>query len=181
MAKIKVLYQGTFDILNYGHIRGFEAAKSAGDYLIVALNSNALVSTYKKRVAVQPWWHKKAIIESIKYVDKVIKAPDFSPLKLLKKHDIDVYVIGDEWVESKAKEIAYMKGKGGEVVIIPRFGGVATSEIKRKLLAEHLQATQSAVVPRSNYVRRGRQAVKRAGNLILPKRGATRRAAGAVR
>lgn len=135
-----VLIQGAFDIINWGHIKAFERAKSHGDYLIVALNSNELVKKYKGRDAVLPWYQKKFIIESCIYVDKVVKATEFSPLKLLKQYKVDVYVLTREWQDTKEKEISYMKKKGGKVVYSPRFKGVVpTSTIKKILLQEALE------------------------------------------
>lgn len=134
-----VLIQGAFDILNYGHVRAFRRAKSEGDYLIVALNTNPLILDYKQRIAVMPWRQKKIILESIRYIDKVVVAPDFSPMKLLRKYDVDVYCLTREWEPTKAEELAYMKKKGGRVVFMPRYkGAIPTSEIKKRLLAEHL-------------------------------------------
>lgn len=134
-----VLLQGAFDIINWGHIKAFERCKEYGDYLIIALNSNTLVRKYKGRNAVLPWYQKKFIIESCKFVDKVVRADHFSPLELLKRYDVDVYVITREWNDTKAEEIAYMKKKGGRVVYSPRFKGVvSTSQIKERLLAEHI-------------------------------------------
>lgn len=137
MKKKVVLLQGTFDILNWGHVRAFQRAKALGDYLIIALNTNALVKRFKRRNAVLPWYQKKFIIESCRFVDKVVRAPDFSPLKLLKRHDVSVYVLTREWESTKQKEIAYMKKKGGSVSFSPRFKGVIpTSKIKEILLKE---------------------------------------------
>lgn len=136
MGKV-VMLQGTFDILNWGHVKAFQRAKNQGDYLIVALNTNTLVKRFKGRDAVLPWYQKKFIIESCRFVDKVVRAPDFSPLALLKQYDVDVYVLTREWLPTKAKEIAYMKKKGGKIVLSPRFKGVVpTSRIKEILLKE---------------------------------------------
>lgn len=138
-----VLLQGAFDILNWGHVKAFERAKTLGDYLIIALNTDELLLQYKGRQAVIPWQQKKEILESIRFVDKVIPANKFSPLQLLKDYDVDVYLLTKEWEESKAEEIAYMLAKGGEVNFSPRFEGViCTSEIKRRLL-EEARATQA--------------------------------------
>lgn len=132
-----VFIQGAYEIINWGHIKAFQRAKLLGDYLIVALNSNELIKQYKKREPVLPWYQKKFIIESCKFVDKVVKANEFSPLKLLKKYDVDVYVLTREWQSTKSEEIAYMKSKGGKVSWSPRFKGVVcTSDIKRILLNE---------------------------------------------
>ncbi len=132
-----VLLQGAFDIINWGHVKAFQRARAQGDYLIVALNSNELVKAYKGRDAVLPWYQKKFIIESCVYVDKVVKATKFSPLELLKKYNVDVYVLTKEWAETKEKEIAFMKAKGGKISWSPRFKGVvSTSRIKEILLQE---------------------------------------------
>ena len=137
--KKRVFFQGTFDIINWGHVKAFQICSSFGDVLFVGLNSDKLVKSYKHRDPVLPFYQKKFIIESFEYVDYVVKANNFSPMSLLKKLDIDVYCIGSEWVESKQKEIAWIKAKGGEIKIIPEFRGVVrTSEIKKILLQEAL-------------------------------------------
>jgi len=151
-----VLLQGAFDILNYGHIRAFKFAKSQGDYLIVALNTNELIRDYKGREPVMPWSHKRSMIEACRYVDKVVAAREFSPLKLLKRYQVDVYVLSYEWEPTKAAEIAYMKQKGGRVCFSRRFRGVSTSAIKATLLKEQLDA-QSAIV--QSAVTSGRDAI----------------------
>lgn len=134
-----VLLQGSFDILNWGHVKAFQRAKAQGDYLIVALNTNALIKRFKGRDAVLPWYQKKYIIESCRFVDKVVRATEFSPLALLKRYKVDVYVLTREWECTKKREIAYVKKKGGRVVYSPRFKGViSTSRIKEVLLREHI-------------------------------------------
>lgn len=134
-----VFFQGTFDIINWGHVKAFKMCKSYGTELIVGLNTDKLVKSYKHRKPVLPFYQKKFIIESFKYVDLVVPANNFSPLSILKEYDVDVYCIGSEWVESKQKEIAWIKAKGGEIKIIPEFRGVVrTSMIKKILLQEAL-------------------------------------------
>ena len=115
MNKKIVLLQGSFDIINSGHVRSFRRAKKLGDYLIVAVNSEALHRSYKKREPLMPYYEKKIILESICWVDKVVKANHFSPLGLLKRYKVDVYMIAPNWLHTKSKEIAYMKSKGGKV------------------------------------------------------------------
>ena len=146
MRKTIVLIQGTFDILNYGHIRAFELAKAQGDHLIVALNTNDLIRNYKGREPVMPWHQKKLIIEAIRHVDQVIPAPDFSPMGLLVQYDVDVYMVSPEWRDTKWDEIAYMEAKGGKVVFTRRFTGISTSVIKERLLKEHLSEIQGGKV-----------------------------------
>ncbi len=132
-----VLFQGAWEILNYGHVRAFRRAKQEGDVLILALNTNALLRKYKKREAVLSWAHKATILRAIKWVDKVVPAHNASPLELLKKYDVDVFVLTREWESSHGESIAYMRAKGGKVFFSRRYAGVvATSEIKARLLRE---------------------------------------------
>ena len=182
-----MLLQGAFDILNYGHIRAFEFAKAQGDYLIVALNTNELIREYKGREPVVPWSQKRRIIEACRYVDKVVPAREFSPLKLLKRFQVDVYVLSYEWEHTKAAEIAFMKQKGGRVCFSRRFRGVSTSAIKATLLKEHLDA-QGAIVQSAAVHGRGNEHIRNDavygaaaanGATVIPLRGRQSRPAGA--
>lgn len=142
-GKKVALIQGAFDIINRGHVKAFEYMKSLSKtseeiYVIVALNSNELIKIYKQRDAVLPREQKEFIIKSLKYVDEVVKADAFSPIELLKKHDVDIYCFTEEWLATKKAEIKFMAEKPDwEIVFLPRFPGVvATSDIKRILLKE---------------------------------------------
>lgn len=129
----KILFQGAFDIINYGHVKAIEDARKQGDYLIIALNTDELILVYKSREAILPYAHRKAILEALKWVDEVIPADAFSPLELLKKLSIDIYVCAEEWSHSKSEEIEYMKKKGGSVFYTPEYESVIRStEIRER-------------------------------------------------
>lgn len=138
MGKI-VLIQGAFELLHSGHVRSFKRAKSFGDYLIVAVNTPKLIEGYKSRKPLLPYKDKKLIIEAIRYVDKVVPAPDFSPLKLLKKYEVDIYMIAPEWLDSKTEEIAYMQAKGGTIKMCHNYKNVIRSSDIRRMLQERLE------------------------------------------
>jgi len=132
-----VLLQGAFDILNSGHVRAMRLAKSKGHYLIVAVNTPELIRDYKKRVPILPYKQKKMIIEAIRWVDKVVPARHFSPMQLLRKYNVSVYMIAPEWLSTKAEEIAYMKSKGCKICMCHNYKGVIrSSDIKKTLLLE---------------------------------------------
>ena len=46
-GKVIVLTNGSFDLLHVGHIRYLRDAKSRGDFLVVAVNSDRSVRKYK--------------------------------------------------------------------------------------------------------------------------------------
>ena len=130
----RVMTYGTFDLLHYGHINILKRAKSLGDYLIVGLSSDEF-NELKGKKSVMSYEERKEILESIRYVDKVIKESNWEQkVDDIIKYNIDVFVIGDDW-EGK---FDFLK-EYCEVVYLPR-----TKSISTTLLKEIIQKEQSA-------------------------------------
>ena len=70
-----IVVSGGFDPIHSGHIAYLKSAKSHGDKLIVALNSDAWLEK-KKGKFFMPLNERKSIVEAIKYVDEVISFED---------------------------------------------------------------------------------------------------------
>ena len=70
-----VIVSGGFDPIHSGHIAYLKSAKELGDKLIVALNSDEWLVN-KKSKFFMPFTERKAIIESIGFVDEVIDFKD---------------------------------------------------------------------------------------------------------
>ncbi|MDC0990298.1 adenylyltransferase/cytidyltransferase family protein [Gammaproteobacteria bacterium] len=70
-----IVVSGGFDPIHSGHIAYFNSAKSYGDKLIVALNSDTWLEK-KKGKFFMPFDERKVIVESIKFVDEVIGFED---------------------------------------------------------------------------------------------------------
>ena len=70
-----IIVSGGFDPIHSGHIEYFKAAIKHGDKLVVALNSDQWLEN-KKGKFFMPFNERKAIIESISYVDEVIDFKD---------------------------------------------------------------------------------------------------------
>ena len=132
-----VLLQGSFDILNAGHVMAIKRAKELGDVLIIALNTDELYKDYKGEGLgpIIPFRQRKIILESIKWIDKIVPAQYFSPLELLKKYNVSVYVLTREWQTTKDKEIAYIKNRGGQISWSPRYKNIyCSSDIRRRIM-----------------------------------------------
>lgn len=130
----RVMTYGTFDLLHYGHINILKRAKSLGDYLIVGLSSDEF-NELKGKKSVMSYEERKEILESIRYVDKVIKESNWEQkVDDVIKYNIDVFVIGDDW-EGK---FDFLK-EYCEVVYLPR-----TKSISTTLLKEIIEKEQSA-------------------------------------
>lgn len=125
----KVITYGTFDLLHWGHINILKRAKELGDHLIVAISSDEF-NEIKGKKAYHSFENRKMILESIRYVDEVIPEDNWEQkVNDVKKHDIDVFVMGDDW----EGEFDFLKDQC-EVVYLPRTVGISTSKIKKDLL-----------------------------------------------
>ena len=128
----RVMTYGTFDLLHYGHINILKRAKSLGDYLIVGLSPDEF-NELKGKKSVMSYEERKEILESIRYVDKVIKESNWEQkVDDIIKYNIDVFVIGDDW-EGK---FDFLK-EYCEVVYLPRTKSISTTLLKEIIQKEH--------------------------------------------
>ena len=95
--KVVVAVCGGFDPIHVGHIRHFRDAKKLGDILVVMLNDDDWVMK-KKGYVFMSFEERKEIVESIRYVDKVVPVidTDGSVAKTLEKLRPDVFAKGGD-------------------------------------------------------------------------------------
>lgn len=124
---------GSFDLLHAGHLYIlFEASKTA-DVLIVAVNSDASVKAYKnpKRPLV-PLSYRIEMLTALAFVDYVTWFEEPNPCAILDKIRPDVHVNGEEY-GTECLEAAVVKKHGGQLHLVNRIPGLATSEIIKKI------------------------------------------------
>lgn len=89
--------QGVFDMFHIGHLNLLARARERCDYLIVGVNADALVETYKKKRPVIPEAQRLAIVRALRCVDQAEVADSLDKLEALKKHAFHAIFIGDDW------------------------------------------------------------------------------------
>ena len=101
---------GGFDPIHIGHVRLFEKAKGLGDKLVVILNNDNWLKQKKGFVFI-PQSERKEIIESLKWVDKVVftghcpNPKDMSVCAELKKLKPNIFANGGDRVRSNIPEV----------------------------------------------------------------------------
>ena len=122
---IKVITYGTYDLFHIGHINLLKRARELGDHLTVGLSTDEF-NAIKHKTSFLSYEHRKAILEAIRYVDCVIPEENWEQKAGdIKKHSIDIFVMGDDW-EGKfdfLKEFC-------KVVYLERTKNISTTMIK---------------------------------------------------
>lgn len=102
---MKIIFvNGCFDVLHPGHIQLFKYAKSLGDYLIVAIDSDKRVSEMKgPERPIFSQSDRSQTLEAIRYIDVVHIFDSKEDLEnLLKSIAPDIMIVGSDW---KGKEV----------------------------------------------------------------------------
>ncbi len=134
-----VMTNGCFDILHAGHIESLEKARSLGDRLIVAVNSNASVHRLKGQGRpINKLEHRIMILNALSCVDWVVDFGDDildadTPQSLYEILLPNVLVKGGDY---ETKDIAGAQAvieAGGKVVTIELLEELSTTAMVRKL------------------------------------------------
>jgi D-beta-D-heptose 7-phosphate kinase/D-beta-D-heptose 1-phosphate adenosyltransferase len=124
-----VTINGAFDILHNGHVHILNEAKQRGDVLIVALNSDESVRSYKgpQRPVVSER-HRAEMLLALRVVDYVHIFDEPNPIELLKEINPDVHVNGSEYGEDCVESQTVQRG-GGKIHLVDRIPSLSTSRI----------------------------------------------------
>lgn len=136
IKKYKIGYtQGTFDLFHVGHLNILTKAKKYCDYLIVGINSNELVNSFKNMYPIIDEKDRLKIIKSLKVVDEVHLVNTLDKVELLKKYKYDIIFIGSDWENSERwiKTVKDLKKYNVYVKFLPYTSGISTSDIKNKI------------------------------------------------
>ena len=134
--QLKIGYlSGTFDLFHIGHLNLLRRAKQYCDYLVVGVHKDA---SHKGKSTFVSYEERCAIVNSIKYVDKVIPS---------EKEDCDVYLkgivkydylfVGSDYkgTERFNRYEQIFADKGVEIVYFPYTQGTSSSQLREALSA----------------------------------------------
>lgn len=127
---------GVFDLFHVGHLNILKRAKEQCDYLIVGVTVDELVA-YKGKKAFIPFEERIAIVEAIKYVDKVVPQSSMDKMEAWNNLHFHKMFVGDDWKGTDTwnrweEEFAKV---GVEIVYFPYTAKTSSSELREALKA----------------------------------------------
>jgi len=129
-----VFTTGAFDLFHFGHVCFLREAKKYGDYLLVGVHSDRTIAKYKGRLPVMNLMERMAVVDSCKYVDRVIVAKMTSEVdeNFYKKWKINLHLQGDDggdWYE--------LPKKLGIFKLLPECKIFSTTEVIRRVKEDY--------------------------------------------
>lgn len=126
---------GVFDMFHIGHLNILKRAKEQCDYLIVGVSTDELCESYKHKKTIIPFEERKAIIESIRYVDQVVPQLNRDKFAAWEKYHFDVMFVGDDWKNSPLfNELEHkFASVGVKIVFFPYTKGTSSTLLRDKL------------------------------------------------
>jgi D-beta-D-heptose 7-phosphate kinase/D-beta-D-heptose 1-phosphate adenosyltransferase len=128
----KVFVNGTFDVLHSGHLFLFEYAKSLGDHLIVAIDSDERVKEKKGSTRpINSLWNRAFMLANIYTIDEVRTFGSDKELEDLVKHyKPDIMIVGSDYKNKKVIGSEYAK----ELKFFDRIDEYSTTKIIQNII-----------------------------------------------
>jgi D-glycero-beta-D-manno-heptose 1-phosphate adenylyltransferase len=133
-GKTVVFTNGCYDILHPGHIRLLEKARSLGDLLILALNTDSSVARLKGPTRpLIPEDERARMALMLEAVDAVTLFDEDTPRELIAAVLPDILIKGADWAHFIAGR-EEVEAAGGKVMALALEPGFSTTNIVEELL-----------------------------------------------
>jgi len=136
MKKYKIGYTtGVFDMFHIGHLNILKHAKEQCEFLIVGVTSDQLCQIRKNKLPVINEHDRMAIVEAIRYVDKVVPQMDMDKVRVVRELGVNVVFVGSDWKGSEAwrKYESDFSKIGCEVVYLDHTDGISSTLLREKI------------------------------------------------
>ena len=129
-----VFTNGCFDLLHVGHVRYLQSARSLGDRLLVAINSDRTVRALKGPGRPVLGERERAeILAALEAVDYVTVFDELSPRRLITEILPDVLVKGGDYALDEIHGREEVEAAGGRVLALPFIEGASTTDIIERI------------------------------------------------
>jgi D-beta-D-heptose 7-phosphate kinase/D-beta-D-heptose 1-phosphate adenosyltransferase len=129
-----VFTNGCFDLLHPGHVRYLAAARSHGDALIVAVNSDRSVHAIKGPTRpVNTDRDRAEVLAALAAVDAVVIFDEDDPHAIVAALQPDVLVKGADWAADRIVGRDVVEARGGTVIRVAVAPGFSTTGMIEKI------------------------------------------------
>jgi rfaE bifunctional protein nucleotidyltransferase chain/domain len=129
-----VLANGAFDLLHVGHVRYLEGARAEGDWLAVAINSDASVKASKgPGRPILPETERAEIVAALACVDAVVLFEEDSPAALIRQLRPEVHAKGTDYTSESVPERGEVAAYGGITAIVGDPKDHATTDVIERI------------------------------------------------
>lgn len=130
-----VFTNGCFDLLHPGHIRYLREARSLGDALIIAINSDRAVRELKgSSRPILNQFERAEVLAALEMVDFVTIFDELDPRSTIVALQPDVLVKGGDWEINQIIGREEVEATGGVVRSLPFVSGISTTDIVNRIL-----------------------------------------------
>ena len=131
---------GTFDMFHTGHLNLLNNAKKLCDYLIVGVNEDSLVESYKNKKPLIPAEQRLEIVSNIKSVDEAHIMNSLDKIQAAEIFNFKVVFIGSDYKNSERyiKEEARLKKIGIDINYIDYTKGVSSTLLAKKIISTEI-------------------------------------------
>lgn len=140
--QIRVYASGVFDLCHNNHREMFEIASRFGNRLIIGVHGDEDVEKWKGKTPTMNLEQRAVAVEQSPYVSEVIRNPPYTLSgkvgeKFLDSHRISLVVCSDEY-DNEDDPYYVIPRQRGILKTIPRRTGLSTSEIKKRIIDDHI-------------------------------------------
>ena len=133
--KYKIGYTtGVYDMFHIGHLNILKRAKEQCEYLIVGVSTDELVQTYKHKIPTIPFENRVAIVEAIRYVDKVVPQTSMDKAAAWQNLRFNAVFHGDDWKGSTMYNVVEeeLEKLGVDMIYLPHTDGISSTILTGK-------------------------------------------------
>ena len=136
MKKYKIGYTtGVYDMFHIGHLNILRRAKELCDHLIVGVTTDELCRERKNKEPIICEEDRVAIVEAIRYVDRVVLQADMDKLAAVRQYGADAVFVGSDWKGTPAwqeyeRQFAEV---GCTVVYLDHTEGISSTVLRDRL------------------------------------------------
>ena len=129
---------GVFDMFHIGHLNILRRAKEQCDYLIVGVCTDELVEHDKHKTPIIPFENRCAIVDAIRYVDKVVPQNDKNKFAAWENYHFNKMFVGSDWQGTPQwnEFEKQFRPVGVEIVYLPHTDGISSTMLRERLDAD---------------------------------------------